>query len=122
MSAAPAALSAARDTQRNSLLLTHVAFTAILPKRHSDSSKGRKPLPKTRTTVEPVISPLLGLNRTTDSGVWYAKRTALRLYCCPLRVTSTLRSAASCCSGDVHVRLPSPASTARTMLSPNLHR
>ena len=68
-SEAPAALSAGRETQRTSLLLTQVAFTVIPPKRHADPSNGRKPLPSTCTTVEPLIRPLLGLRRATASGM-----------------------------------------------------
>ena len=84
--------ASARDKQRTSLLLTHVAFTEATPKRHSVSPNGWKPLPSTRTTVEPLMSPVLGLSFSTTSGSWYAKRTALRLYCWPFIVTSTLTS------------------------------
>ena len=67
MSAALTRLSAASVKQCTSLLLTHEAFTAAPLNRQSVSLKGRKPLPSTRTTVPPVISPLLGLSESTCS-------------------------------------------------------
>ena len=107
---------AGTDAQRISSLLTYVACTDafVSPKRHRAPLNGWKPVPSTRTYVEPVCMPLLGLTPITCSGVWYANTTPLRLYCCPFMVTSTTTSDAASCEGDAHVRFASPATTART--------